>query len=444
MTAVVVKDRSVTTIEWRPWLVLSAFCLVLFLSTAATYSSLGVVLANMVREEHWSWTVGGIGFTLLGAATGGSSFLPPYLIRKVGVRATLFLGAVAMALGFVSLGVTHGPWLYFLGTALCGVGYQATAFIPATHVLGAIFKHRGLPFGIYFMSASAGGFVGPTMAFSEMHVFHDEWRHFWLLQAAIMVVAGAICILLVGGPAWLAKRAAETDQEVAGEVATHVAPRIHRTAVNWTPRQAFSTPQFYVLLAAYFGHLFVGITIASLSVAHLSQRGVSKEVAVVVLGIESLVGTFGRTLGGWLADLIDPRYLLLVALAVLAGGSLALSVAHSYLTLFAYALGSGLGFGVTALAVTLLLLNYYGRKHNLEIFSTTCLIGAVSALGPTVGGWIRDSTGGFTLAFQLCAVVAGVIFIAALFMRPPRMSGAVETPAEEPPQPVTAFVKHPA
>jgi hypothetical protein len=85
-----------------------------------------------------------------------------------------------------------------------------------------------------------------------------------------------------------------------------------------------------------------------------------------------------------------------------------------------YALGSGLGVGVTALAVTLLLLNYYGRRHNLEIFSLTCLIGAVSALGSLIGGAIRDATGGFAFAFQLCAAMAGVILVAAVFMRPPR------------------------
>ena len=167
--------------------------------------------------------------------------------------------------------------------------------------------------------------------------------------------------------------------------------RIYRTAFDWTAKQAIRTPQFYVLLAAYFGHLFVGITIASFSVAHLTERGVSLKLAGVMLGVESLVGTAGRALGGVLGDLIDPRWLLLLALLVLTIGSLSLSVARSDLTLIIYAIGSGFGFGVTALAVALLLLNYYGRTHNLEIFSLTCLIGAVSALGPVIGGMLRDA-----------------------------------------------------
>jgi cyanate permease len=88
-----------------------------------------------------------------------------------------------------------------------------------------------------------------------------------------------------------------------------------------------------------------------------------------------------------------------------------------------YAIASGLGFGLAALALTLLLLNYYGRKHNLEIFSLTCLIGALSALGPTLGGFLRDTTGTFATTFQLYAAVIGVVFVAMLFLRPPRKTG---------------------
>jgi hypothetical protein len=58
-----------------------------------------------------------------------------------------------------------------------------------------------------------------------------------------------------------------------------------------------------------------------------------------------------------------------------------------------YAIGTGVGFGLTVLAVTVLLLNYYGRQSNLELFSLTCLVGAVSAGGPFIAGAMRDRLG---------------------------------------------------
>ena len=222
--------------EWRPWLLVGAFSVVLFLITAATYNALGVVLPNMVKEEGWSWTEAGFGFTLLGAATGGSSFIPPILIRRFGVRATLLCGTAVMAAGFYSLSQTQGAALYFIGAALCGVGYQMMALIPGTHVLAAVFKHRALPFGIYFAAAAIGGVAGPFMVFGLMHVFHDQWRMFWLAQAVLAVVVGVIAAAMIPSNASLAKSSAQTDLEVAEEVSHTPKSAVYRTLVDWTTR----------------------------------------------------------------------------------------------------------------------------------------------------------------------------------------------------------------
>src|SRR5271154_4984859 len=103
-----------TKIDWRPWLLVAAFSAVLFLITAATYNALGVVLPNMVREEGWNWTEAGFGFTLLGAFTGGSSFIPLMLIRRFGVRATLLCGTAVMAAGFFCLAEVRSALVYFV------------------------------------------------------------------------------------------------------------------------------------------------------------------------------------------------------------------------------------------------------------------------------------------------------------------------------------------
>ena len=80
---------------------------------------------------------------------------------------------------------------------------------------------------------------------------------------------------------------------------------------------------------------------------------------------------------------------------MLVAGLLALSKAATPPVMLLYAIGTGVGFGLTVLAVTVLLLNYYGRQSNLELFSLTCLVGAVSAAGPFIGGAMRDRLGSF-------------------------------------------------
>jgi MFS family permease len=408
----------------RAWAAVGGFGLVFFQITAATYSSLGVVLPDMVRDQGWTWTQAGLGFTLMGAATGGSSTVPSMLIRRIGVRPTLVLGTAVITAGFVCFSLTRSPLVYFLGAVLCGVGFQMQAVIPATFVLAALFPRRGLPFGVYFAAGSAGGVAGPVLALAVIRAFDHQWRLFWLIQAGAAIVAGLTCVALVGGPAWLARRAAQTDAALADPVASQAAPsakaaRIYRTAEAWTARQALRTSQFYVLLAAYFAHLLIAIVVSGVSVAHLTERGVDATVAGVMLSLESLVGVAGRAVGGVLGDIVEPRRLLLFALAALSLGGTALSVADAYPMMLVYVIGSGLGFGLVSVVVPLLLLNYYGRKHNLEIFALTALIGAVSASGTLIAGAIRDQTGGFAPAIQIFALAAAVVLAAALFMRPP-------------------------
>lgn len=410
-------------LEWRPWAVLGAFSLLQALITVSIYTALGITLPLMVHDEGWNWTEAGMGFTVVGACIGGSSYLPAILIRRFGVRATLLLGTALVAGGLAVLGIVHGLAMYFLGAALCGVGYQMMALIPANHVLTALFRRKSSVLGLYFTISSAISAGGPLAVLGLLHVFHNDWRRLWMTETVLALAIGSVCALVTGGPAWLNRAAAALEARIAQDDAKpqraqRVAP--HRTQEIWTVAQAVRTPQFYILVIAYFGHVICLATTASFAMAHLTQRGVLPIVVGAMLTVEALAGMAWRLLAGILGDLVDARYLLIFSLGSLVLGMGALSVAHGYASLIIFAVGTGIGFTVTPLAIMVLVPNYYGRTHNLEIFSTICLVGALSALGPTFGGLLRDRFGGFSSTFQIFALLNAVAFLAVLFMRPPR------------------------
>ena len=418
-----------TASRFRPWSLVAAFSLLLFLITASTYGSLGVVLPAMIGDLNWSFERAFLGFSVLGVFTGASSWLPAILIRRIGVRGTLLVGAIVLTGGFLGLANADSLVSYYAGAAACGVGFQMAALIPGTHVLSSLFRERALPFGVYFTFGSLGGAAGPWMVLTLMEANGGDWRVFWIVQAVLAAAVGGLCALMVGGSQWLATVAREIDLEV--EQAARQAPanaRVYRTAHEWSVRDALRTPQFYILVAAYFSHLLVGVTVASVSVSHLTEIGVAAGIAAVAAGalsakmlsLEALMQTLARLAGGAFGDRVDPRWLLIVAQAALVIGLLALARATSPALMLVYAIGTGVGFGLTVLSVTVLLLNYYGRQSNLELFSLTCLVGAVSAAGPFIAGAMRDRLGSFTPTFELFAAVTAVVFVAVLAMRPPR------------------------
>ncbi|WP_425998384.1 CynX/NimT family MFS transporter [Caulobacter sp. DWR1-3-2b1] len=407
---------------------LAGFSLLLFLITASTYGSLGVVLPAMIGELGWSFEKAFLGFSVLGVFTGASSWLPAILIRRIGVRGTLLLGSAVLGAGLLGFAGSESIVRYYVGAALCGIGFQMAALIPGTHVLSALYRKRALPFGIYFTSGSLGGVAGPWMALAIMGGADNDWRTYWLVQAVLACVVGVICAAMVGGSRWLAEAAQEVD--VAVEQEARKAPddaRVYRTSHEWTVKAALRTPQFYMLVAAYFTHLLTGVTVASVSVSHIGEIGVAAGMAAAaaaavgakMLSLESLMQTLARLGGGFIGDRIDPKWLLVGAQAMLVAGLLALASATTVPLMLLYAVGTGVGFGLTVLAVTVLLLNYYGRRSNLELFSLTCLVGAVSAAGPFIAGAMRDRLGSFSPTFQLFAATIAVVFVAALFMKPP-------------------------
>ena len=402
---------------YRPWLLLAAFSLLLFLITAATYASLGVVIPAMVADLGWSWQVAFLGYSILGVFTGLSSWLPALLIRRFGVRWTLLGGVTVMAAGLACFARMQGVPVYFLGAALCGVGFQMAALIPGTHVLSALFRQRALPFGIYFTFGALGGVAGPWMVLTVLGAAEGDWRLYWALQAVGVALVGLACAVAVGGSAWLAAAGEAMDEALDAEA--QVEGQVFHTDHEWTVRDAVRTPQFAILVAAYFSHLLAGVSAASLAQAHLTQLGVAGAVAAGMLSLEGLMQVAARLGGGAIGDRIDPRWLLLVAQGLLVVGLLALAQATTPLLLGLYALGVGVGFGLTVLAVSLLLLNYFGRRNNVELFSLTCLVGALSAAGPFIGGLMRDQLGTFAPTFQLFALLSAMIFMAVLFMSPP-------------------------
>ena len=400
----------------RAWVTLACVSLMFFLITALTFSSLGVVLPAMVAELHWSWGAAGTGFSLLGVFTGLASLIPAVLIRQLGVRAALMLVAIVMAAGFVALARAQGLWLYFLGCSLAGLSFMTLATVPGTYLLSRVFARPSFAFGLYFTIGGLGGVAGPPLYFwvSELSGGYGGWRGYWIFAAIAVLVLGAISAMLV---------------DVTTNLENSRDPDLAITSQSWDVKSALRTPQFAVLAAAYSVFLFVGITVNAVAVAHLMTHGIAPVVAGALMSLEAMLNSFARFLGGVVGRFVSAKTMLLVALTLLIVGLLALGVARDAPMMLVFAGGIGIGYGLTFFASTILLLEYFGRGPNLELFSTVNLISTIGAVGPAFAGFIFDRSGQFVPAFIILAVVVVAVMLAVILMRAPLMGAAPGNPA---------------
>jgi MFS family permease len=300
--------------------------------------------------------------------------------------------------------ITHGLPLYFLGCLLAGLGFTLLATVPGTYLLARLFAEPSFPFGLYFTIGGLGGVAGPVLYLWVQSAAHN-WRTYWLASLAIVTLAGLVAAMLVD---------VDTDVRAGAEND----PRI--TVDDWSAKRALKTPQFAILAAAYSIFPFVGITVSAVAVGHLMRQGVSVAVAGGAMSLEALFNAGARFLGGVLVRWISAKMLLLLALALMIMGLMALSAAHDTPLMVLYALGVGAGYGLTFFASTILLLDYFGRGPNLELFAAVNLISTIGAAGPAFAGFVSDHAGSFVPAFAILEALVLFVLLGVAPMQPPK------------------------
>jgi MFS transporter, OFA family, oxalate/formate antiporter len=390
----------------RTWVTLASVSLLFFLVTALTFSSLGVVLPAMMGELSWSYSGAGFGFTLLGVFCGITATVPAMAIRRFGIRATLVCGGVVMAMAFAALAMAHGLPLYFFGCSLAGLGFTLLATVPGTYLLTRGFRRPDFAFGLYFTVGGLGGVAGPPL-YLFIQAFTGGWRDFWIVSASLTLAAAILSALLVD---------ADTDLGRSGSEIEEI------TRESWSAAAALKTPQFAVLAAAYSVFLIVDITVNAWSVKHLMGHGVSAILAGSMISVGALVNAAARLAGGLVSRFVSVKHLLMFSLTTLILGLIALCAARDTSLMLVYAAGIGIGSGVTFFSATILLLDYYGRGPNLELFSIVNLISTLGSVGPVLAGFVADRSGSFVPAFLMLAGLVLLVLVAVVWMKPPQRS----------------------
>jgi len=400
----------------HPWITFSALSFVFFVISAGAFSSLGVVLPEMVGEMHWSWTDAGWGYTFLGLACGLASFIPAILIRRIGVKGDMAIGTLCMIAGFGAMAITRSVGLYLVATILIGLAFALVSTVPGTHVLNDVFEKRSTALGIYFTVGALGGVVGPVFYTNRLNIgvydITHNWRLFWVAFVILSVVAGLFAI--VASP----KKHDESQHQTRPPEQVSPAEMIEGLK-NWTVWRALATSQFYIVVAGYTAYLLINTTAHGFAVEHLKENGVPAKDGALMLALEQLFGAGISIVGGVIGEKFSAKMMMVVSLVALTFGMAALAYAHSWPLMWVYVIGVGIGFGLSFIGSTVLLYNYFGKGPNLELFSIMCFISTSAAFGPLFGGWARDTLGSFSGMFVLCAAISGLILIATIFMRPP-------------------------
>jgi DHA1 family multidrug resistance protein-like MFS transporter len=339
---------------------------------------------------------------------------------KYSRKAVIVRSALVEAVVFGVIAASAAPWQLVVGLAL--VGFQlGNSGVMIAAIRDATPRHRlGLALGIFAASSPLGFGAGPAIG-----AFMIDGLH----QASSTVFAFA-AVLSVGVAFLLAVASREVRPEV---VPTGSTIRLAFGAVRGVMADPIVRWLFLVYGAVFIGRQMSAQYLALLvhDVEHTTLQMAGS--VGIVLGVATIVGAAVSPLGGWVADRLGFRRVLVGAIAGVAVAFLILPFGTTVVWLaVAYSLAIAFQAVVGAMVSGLLATETppERRSATLNLIYLPLYIGGIA--GPALGAGVV-TLGLRAVFFAAAGVVACATVLAVMFVRRTGDAGHIETepiPAE--------------
>ena len=367
-------------------------------------SRLGVALGLTVTSA-----VGAIAAPLVGRA------LDRYPLRNI-----IGLGASSMAVGFLGLSLVETQWQFYLVLGVfIGFGASSMGNLATSKLVANWFdRRRGTALGIAATGVSMSGVIMPYVSAEIIEAY--GWRQGFLLYGffTLFVMVPVALKFIISRPEDVGLRPDGALQVSASNPGAEVKP-----TPRLSMRDVARDRNFWVIVAT-FGLIFCAMS-ATLThmVPRLTDFGHSLSVASLVMSLCAGFGVVGKLSFGWLADRLPVRRILLLILLIQFSGQF---IMYLFDELWIFAMGAALfGYGVGG--VVPMHGSVVGKTFGRERFGAVLglmrpAMFPVQILGVPFAGWVYDTTGSYSLAFQILLGAYAVAAVAITFYRAPTIN----------------------
>ncbi|MCY4213111.1 MAG: MFS transporter [Gammaproteobacteria bacterium] len=324
------------------------------------------------------------------------------LILRTPIRKLLAIGIAALVLGFVAFGQVRHLWHLYLAFGLAlAVASTLIGPLPSNAMIANWFvKRRGTALGVSQLGISISGAV--LVPIVSWLVETQGWR--WAVTAMGLGLAAVLIPL-----AWkfAVFRPEEKGLLPDGQRLADGAADPVELASAWTFGRALRDRRIW-LLVAIVGPSFFGVGAVLLALhAHITDLGLSAAQASSVVAVATLMAALAKPLFGVLADVLNQRLLMAIALiSQILGLSLILMLADPA-GLMVAAFFYGLGYGAGLPMWTIFIGTLFGRADFARVMGLmTPLTTPFTLFGFPFASRVFDATGSYQPAFL--TVIAGL------------------------------------
>lgn len=421
------KSSGENNVIFYGWVIAGSFALLNGIAWGTTQGSFGVFINPLTEDMGWSRTALSAAYSTLVTITFVMGVLWGWLSERWSVRGVIIICGTLIGLGFFLAGTTaHTLWqLYLFFSVIVGIGLGG--IIPPMAGLSARWfdRKRGLAIGIGFAGVGLSVIVLPPLA--EHIISINGWRNGFQVFGMVAwgaTLFGAILVREPRIPAELENCPAAANNPRSQRVGSD-RPSPGEGALR-SPARGSGVPVSTAVRARSFWLLSGIFVVATLLIqvifVHLVPRaidgGITSSTAATLLPVLGVVSIVGKVGGGAFGDRLGPRRVLIAALVLQALSLVWLTAASKLWMFYLFAAVSGLSYGGLAPQPIAMAARIFGPRHIGAIFGALSLGAATGALvGPTMAGYVFDSTGSYSIAFNVSAGIAIVGAILAFLVR---------------------------
>ena len=401
------------------WVVVAAGALMGCVAIGTVFS-LAVFLQPMAEATQWSRTGISSAMTIVFLSMGFASFGWGALTDRYGPMPVVLAGGALLGLGLLLASRATSLLEFQLIYGLV-VGAAAGAVFAPTFatITGWFEKHRGL--AVSLVSAGMGVAPMTVSPFASWLITHYDWRD------ALLVIAVLAWAVLVPTAFLVRRPPAEPDPRE--RIARAPGAAAGAADPDMTAGQALRSPQFWVLSLTYLCCCATHSGPIFHTVSYALACGLPMMAAVTIYSVEGLAGLGGRILFGLAGDRFGAKRVLVIGLFAQAVGAGAYFFVRQLGEFYAVAAVFGLIYGGIMPLYAVIAREYFPMRIMGTVLGASAILSSLGmALGPALGGWIYDTTGGYGWLYIASAGIGfGAMAIALLF--PPYPS---ERPVAQP------------
>lgn len=352
----------------------------------------------MTKDYGWSRTIvtsgNAVSKLLVGPLFG---FFAGYLIDRYGPRKMMLTGVLMASIALIGLSFSSTLSFFYFFYIFNALGYVFAGPLPCQVLVSRWFdKNRGKAMGIAYLGIGVGGAIAPLLAAQLEKNF--GW-HFSLMSMGILV-------LLIAFPlTFFIKDSAKIRTEKTKDEAVVPIKSILRNR------------NFYLL--AVGSMLSIGTVggIGQHLKYYLRDISFTQVEASHIMSFVLLSSLAGRVLMGFLADIINRKYVMLMLFLFVAASIPLLLISDFPGRIYFFAILFGIGIGGNYMIIPLISADLFGVKALGRTMGIILVVdGIAESVFPMLVGTMYDATKSYSNGFfmLLCATLIGAVIITFL------------------------------